>query len=144
MPGQALERSEHRFVTLGELAAVVAGVAVVLVMPTTQSYWPLASDFGGPWPDWLPWFFCLGQALAAACVALMPVVFWRRACYGGLARPAEFLVLCAAMPFLARGIETALVRLSYRLRTGHSNPRFGLQGMPTAFTQQWNASSHWL
>ena len=70
--------ARHRSVTLGALAALVAGIAVVLVLPTRQSYWPLPSDFLGPWPRWLPWFFCLRQALGAACLALVPVVLRRR------------------------------------------------------------------
>jgi len=133
---------EHRSVTLGDLAALIAGIALVLVLPTTQSYWPLPSDFLGPWPRWLPWFFCLRLALGAACVALVPVVLRRRACYGGLARPAEFLALCAAMPFLADSSETALIRLSFWLQAGHGPPGFGLQGMPTAFVSKWRDSSH--
>ena len=40
------------------------------------------------------------------------------------------------MPFLADSIETALIRLSYRLRTGISLPGFGLDGISTAFTAE--------
>ena len=53
------DNGEHRSVTLGDLAALIAGIAVVLVLPTRQSYWPLPSDFLGSLPRWLPWFFCL-------------------------------------------------------------------------------------
>ena len=106
-------RNEHRSMTLGDLAVLVAGVAVVLVLPSRQSYLPYPSDFLGPWPRWFPWCFCLRQALGAACIVVVPVVLWRRARYGGLARPAEFLALFAAMPFLADGIETGLIRFSY-------------------------------
>jgi hypothetical protein len=117
-PGRPLrDRSEHRPVTLGDLAALVAGIAVVLALPSRQSYWPLPTDFLGPWPWWLPWFFCLRQILGAACIALVPVVLRRRACYGELARPAEFLALCAALPYLADAVETGLIRLSYRLHS---------------------------
>jgi hypothetical protein len=77
-------------------------------------------------------------------VALVPVVLRRRACYGGLARPAEFLALCAAIPLLADSIETALIRLNFRLRTGQSPPGFGLQGMPIVLVNEWHASSHWV
>jgi hypothetical protein len=144
-PGKPLrDHSEHRSVTLGDLAALVAGVAVVLVLPARQSYWPYPTDFLGPWPRWLPWCFCLRQALGAACLVLVPVVFWRRACHGGLARPAEFLALCAAMPFLADSFETALIRLSYRLRSGHSLPGSGLDGMPTAWVSEWWDRPHWV
>ena len=100
---------EHRSITLGDLAALVAGVALVLVLPRSQSYWPYPIDFLGPWPRWLPWCFCLRQALGAACMVLVPVILRRRACYGGMARPAEFLAVCAAMPFLADAIETGLI-----------------------------------
>jgi hypothetical protein len=136
--------SEHKSVTLGDLAALVAGIAVVLVLPARQSYWPYPADFFGPWPRWLPWCFCLRQAVGAACLALLPVVLWRRACHGGLARPAEFLALCAAMPFLADSIETALIRLSYRTRTGISLTGFGLDGISVAFHNEWRQSSHWV
>jgi hypothetical protein len=137
------DRSEPRSITIGDLAALIAGIALVLALPTTQTYWPLPSDFLGPWPRWFPWARCLRQALGAACVALVPVVFWRRACYGGLARYAEFLVLCAAMPFLDDSVETALIRANLQFRTGQSPPGFGLQGMPTAFVKEWRDSSHW-
>jgi hypothetical protein len=46
------------------------------------------------------------------------------------------------MPMLADSVETALIRLSYRLH-GHSPPGFGLQGMPTAFVAEWSKTSHW-
>jgi hypothetical protein len=137
------DHAEHRSVTLADLVALVAGIAVVMVLPARQSYWPYPTDFLGPWPRWLPWFFCLRQALGAACMALVPVILRRRACYGGSARPAEFLVLCTAMPFLIDSIETALIRLNYRLWIGDSLPGFGLVGMPTAFVDEWRKSSHW-
>ena len=135
---------EHRSITLGDLAALVAGVAVVLVLPTQQSYWPYEVDFLGPWPKWLPWCFCLRQALRAACMVLVPVVLHRRACHGGMARPAEFLALCAAMPFLAESIETALIRLSYRLQTGISLPGRGTDGISTQFVTAWWNGPHWV
>ncbi len=137
-------RGEHRSVTLGDLAALVAGVAVVMALPARQSYLPYPSDFLGPWPRWLPWCFCLRQILGAACLVLVPVVLQRRACYGGLARPAEFLALCAAMPFLANSIETALIRLGWRMRSGQRLPGFGLAGMSTDFIMKWQDSLHWV
>ena len=76
-------RNEHRSMTLGDLAVLVAGVAVVLVLPSRQSYLPYPSDFLGPWPRWFPWCFCLRQALGAACIVVVPVVLWRRAATAG-------------------------------------------------------------
>jgi hypothetical protein len=133
---------EHSTITIADLVALISGIGVVLVLPTKQSYWPLPSDFLGPWPLWLPWFFCLRQALGAFCVALVPVVIWRRACYGGLARHAEFLLLGVAMPFLVESLETALIRLKYCLQTGQNPPGFGLQGMPIALVHEWQSSYH--
>ncbi len=138
------DNGEHRSVTLGDLAALIAGIAVVLVLPTRQSYWPLPSDFLGSLPRWLPWFFCLRAALGAACVALVPVVFFRRARYGELARPAEFLALCAAIPFLADSIETALMWLSFRLQNGQTLTAYGRQWMPSEFTDKWWKSYNWV
>jgi hypothetical protein len=135
---------EHSWLTLGDLAALVAGIAAVLVLPTRQSYWPYPTDFLGPWPRWLPWCFCLRQALGAACAALVPVILTRRARYGGLARPAEFLAICAALPFLSDSIETALIRWSYFRATGQTLGGRGLDGIAVAFTQEWSDESHWV
>jgi hypothetical protein len=51
-------------------------------------------------------------------------------------------VVFAAMPFLMDSIETALIRLSFRLQTGQTPPGFGLIGMPTAFVSWWHDSLH--
>ncbi len=48
------------------------------------------------------------------------------------------------MPFLADSIETALIRTSYRLQYGIRLPGFGLDGMSTAFSNEWRENSHWV
>jgi hypothetical protein len=140
----SLDKTEHTYITLGDLAVLVAGVALVLVLPRSQSYWPYRTDFLGPWPRWLPWCFCLRQALGSACLALVPVILRRRASYGGRARPAEFLAICAAMPVLADAVETGLIRLKYRQWAGHSLPGFTLDGIPIAVVSDWRAGGHWI
>ena len=77
-------------------------------------------------------------------MALVPVVFFRRARYGELARPAEFLALCAAIPFLADSIETALMWLSFRLQNGQTLTAYGRQWMPSEFTDKWWKSYNWV
>jgi hypothetical protein len=72
--GLPRDQSEPNSLTIGDLGVQIAGIALVLALPKTQSYWPLPSDFLGPWPRWLPWLFSLHQALGMACVALAPVI----------------------------------------------------------------------
>jgi hypothetical protein len=135
---------EHRAITLSDLAALVAGVAFVMVLPRSQSYWPYRVDFLGPWPKWLPWCFCLRQTLGAVCMVLAPVILRRRMAYGGFARPAERLALFTAMPFFADAIETGLKRLHYRMRFGHSLAGYSLDGMPTSISMEWWDRVRWI
>jgi hypothetical protein len=137
------DRREHEWVTLSDLALLVAGIALVLVLPHIQSYWPHRTDFLGPWPAWFPWFFCIRQLLGAASMALAPVVLGRCVRYRRFAFPAEFLVLCAAAPSFAEAGETGLIRWSYFRRSGLTLQGPGLDGMSTAFTNNWIDSTHW-
>ena len=123
------ELVEHRSVTLGDLAAFIAGVAVVLVLPTRQSYWPYPVDFRGPWPRWLPWCFCLRQALARGVhrtrAGRSPATVGLRRV--GPARRIPRALRRDAVP--GQNDRDRPDQSSYRLKYGISLPGFGLDGI---------------
>jgi hypothetical protein len=127
--------------TLGDLVAVVAGVAIVLTIP--WKFFPHPTDFFGPWPRWLPRLWLIQQVLEIAGLAMLPVVLARRARLGGLARPAEILLVCCGLPALVWGIETTMLRSWVRVRTGLTVPGPGMSGMPVALYSQWSEGPHW-
>ena len=67
----------------------------------------------------------------------------RCARYGGLARPAEFLVACCGLPALAWGVENLLLRSFVRQRTGIVLSGPHMDGMPVSTYQEWQAGPHW-
>jgi hypothetical protein len=81
----------------------------------------------------------VAELLTRACLALVPVVLARRARYGGIARPAEFLAAACSLPLLQRAADLVL----FTLRVGF-DPRdnwFGSRTLPNAESlrrdEQW-------
>jgi len=83
-------RPEPRWMTLADLGAIVAGVALVLTIPSRAMGWP-------PYFPPPPLLFLLvigGLGLTADLgMVLALVVFFRRGRYGGAVRTAEWLAL---------------------------------------------------
>jgi hypothetical protein len=127
-------------VTLLDLAALVAGVALVLALPWFYRPHPLADL--GPWPRWLPRVQLVRQLLEVAGLALVPVVIARRAAYGGLARPAEFLAACCGLPALAWGVEWLMVRAYVFRRSGLFIPLTTNFGLPGTEVNEWRNGPH--
>lgn len=83
-------RPEPRRMTLADLVVIVAGVALVLAIPSRASGWPL---FFAP-PPLLYLVVMGGQRLVAGFgLVLALVVLFRRGRYGGPVRPAEWFAL---------------------------------------------------
>ena len=89
-PRSSGRRPEPRWMTLADLGVIVAGAALVLLIPAP----------GLEWPSYLPppppgYFLVVGtrRLVPAIGLALALVVLFRRGRYGGLVRPAEWLAL---------------------------------------------------
>jgi hypothetical protein len=83
-------RPEPRGMTPSDIGVIVAGVALVLAIPSRTAGWP---PFLAPPP--LPYLLVLGglRLAASAGLVLALVVLARRGRYGGPVRPAEWLAL---------------------------------------------------
>lgn len=131
---------EPTAVTLADLLALVVGVALVATIP--WYYWLHPFDFRGPWPRWLPYLWATRQLLAMACLALVPVIIARRAIFGGLVRPAEFLACCGGLPQLTFGIESLLMMSWLRLQ--HGIVIFTVRDeMPVSVGREWRQGPYW-
>jgi hypothetical protein len=111
----APDRPEPAGITVADLVALVVGAAVAVALP-----WPFWAQFFRPaavwtWPrDYqalLAGLQFTTLALSRACMALVPVVLARRARYGGVARPAEFLAAAGGLPPLPRSADHLLFTL---------------------------------
>ena len=110
-PGPRLDgrRPEPRWMTLADLGVIVAGVALVLAIPSRASGWPFFS------PRRRSCFLAVIGGLRLTMgfgLVLALVVLFRRGRYGGPVRPAEWLALGLA---------------SLRLLDGGAQPRRGGQ-----------------
>src|SRR4051794_33955021 len=128
---------EPTAVTLADLLALVAGVAIVATIP--WFYWFHPSDFRGPWPRWLPYLWATRQFLAMGCLALVPVIIARRVIFGSLVRPAEFLACCGGLPELTYGIQCRLLTSWFWLRHGIITP----PAMPVSVGNEWQQGPYW-
>ncbi len=128
---------EPTAVTLADLLALVVGVAVVATIP--WYYWLHPFDFKGPWPRWLPYLWATRQLLAMGCLALVPVIIARRAVFGGLVRPAEFLACCGGLPQLV--FESSAF---WMMSTAHGIVIFTPRDeMPVSVGQEWEQGPYW-
>jgi hypothetical protein len=127
-------------VTLADLLALVVGVAIIATIP--WYYWLHPFDFRGPWPRWLPYLWATRQLVAMACLALVPAIITRRAIFGGLVRPAEFLACAGGLPQLVFGIESLLMMSWLRLR--HGIVIFTIRDeTPVSFGKEWRQGPYW-
>ncbi len=132
---------EPRAITLSDLIALVVGVAVVLRIPWV--FWPDPRDRIGSSASWIPYVWLAGQVLELSCLALLPVIILRRARFGGLIRPAEFLTVCCGFPALTWGAEILLISTFVRYNNGVNLRGPGLIGIPRRAYWQWQNGYHW-
>ena len=94
------ERLEPISITLADLMMLVFGSAVAISLP--QMHFPadrIAID-NIPMPGWVPWLFVIGEVAMKVGLALIPVILGRRARYGGLPRPADWLAILVGLSLL--------------------------------------------
>jgi len=84
---------EPRWITLADLGVIVAGVALLMTIPSRALGWPFYLS-----PPPLLFFVALGglRLTVGFGLVLALVVLFRRGRYGGLVRPAEWLALLLA------------------------------------------------
>ena len=93
--------------------------------------------------SWIPYMGICGQILELSCLALLPVILLRRARYGGLIRPAEFLTACCGLPALTWGAELLLMSTLARARTVLGSRGPSLTGIQRRVYWQWQNGFHW-
>jgi len=106
------DRPEPNGLTVVDLTALVAGVALAAALPwgfgvsiPTAAGWNWWGSRGG--------LQFAGLALERACLALVPVVLARRARYGGVARPAEFLAAACGLTGVPRAVSRLVFAVQY-------------------------------
>lgn len=107
---QALAREEPRGMTLMDLCVLVVGSSVVFSIGW-RGISPLMAVIH---PDW--WLGPAAEVVEKAGLALFLVVIARRARYGGLCRPSEFLlIVCGSqiLPHLVEGIPGRILSYLY-------------------------------
>ena len=132
-------RSPVDRLTLLDLAALILGVALVLSLPWLNRPEFLAMS-RWTWASWKSYPFRLSiaaEALGKAALALVPVVLVRSARRKGMARPAEYLLACAGLPWLARGIYD-LAMLAWMQRHGVDGD---MLGVPVEAAMRWHTES---
>jgi hypothetical protein len=88
--------------TITDLLALAFGTSVALALT-----WYGGLDEIGQWLSRSPYNF-FTVVFGRASFALIPLILLRRVRYGGLVRPAEFLILCCGLPELVEAIDFAL------------------------------------
>ncbi len=140
LEGDPVER-EPKAITLSDLIALVAGVAIVLRIPWV--FWPDPRDRIASSASWVPYVWLGEQILELSCLALLPVILLRRARFGGLIRPAEFLTVCCGLPALTWGAELLLMSTFVRSPDGVDPRGPGLIGLQRRAYWQWQNGYHW-
>jgi hypothetical protein len=123
--------------SLADIAALVAGVAIVLWLPWLHrpewirgSPWSMATWVSDPQP-----LLIAGEALGNVALALVPLVIVRSARLGRWPRSGEFLLACLGLPWLAQGIHDRLM-LAWLRQNGIDG---GMLNVPVPASQRWMA-----
>src|SRR4051812_42077123 len=95
---------EPRGMTLADLVVLIVGVGLACSLPWVW-FIPQIMAIHGPGSRFFAWLVLAYEGLGKACIALTPVVLVRRFRYGGVARPAEFLLALCSLSTLAMAVE---------------------------------------
>ncbi len=90
------DRPERRGMTLGDLAALVAGAALAASLFWYSQTVRARTLAGRPAPGWYVVVVVAREALSKGCIALVPVILARKVRHRGPIRPGEFAALCLA------------------------------------------------
>jgi hypothetical protein len=123
----------------GDILALVAGLALVLALSYENRPEFLRSAASlSSYPLRL---YIVAEAVGKACLALLPVSRVRCARDRRMARPAEFLLACAGLPWLVQGVESLhLLRwLSHRFGMDHPD----MLSIPVRAYDQWETETEW-
>jgi hypothetical protein len=153
---EAREPSEPISITLAELSALVLGSALAFSLPQMHLLTDQITIGNIPMPEWVAWLFVIGEVAMKVGLAFTPVILARRARYGGLPRPAEWLSILVALALLHEVVQRsgwikALARwyiVDLRSRLGYAVPfpvhetfpggritvADGYDGLPAGFT----------
>jgi hypothetical protein len=101
------QRREPVCLTVADLATLVNGSAFAISLPVIHFPSDRIAISNIPMPGWVPWLFAIGEVAMKLCLALTPVIVARRARYGGLASPAEWLAIAGGLTFLLEFISRA-------------------------------------
>src|SRR5438270_182516 len=102
---EAREPSEPISITLAELSALVLGSALAFSLPQMHLLTDRITIGNIPMPVWVAWLFVIGEVAMRVGLAFTPVILARRARYGGLPRPAEWLSILAALALLHEVVQ---------------------------------------
>jgi len=94
------ERREPIPITLADLAALVLGSALAISLPQMHLTTDRIAIGGAPMPGWIAWLFVIGEVAMKVSMALIPVILARRARYGCLPRPADWLSILVGLTLL--------------------------------------------
>jgi hypothetical protein len=96
----AKERREPVSVTLADLSMLVLGAALATYVPLMHRPADRINVANIPMPGWIAWLFVLAEFAMRVGLTLTPVIVARRARYGGLPRPADWLSIVVGLQLL--------------------------------------------
>ena len=129
-------RSRAERLTVLDIAGFIGGVAVVLSLPWSNRPERL-STFGSGWYSYPLRMYIAAEALGKVALVLVPVILVRSARRDGLARPAECLLACMGLPWLAQGIHDLLL-LAWLRSDGSAADMLSI---PYAKSEEWDLST---
>jgi hypothetical protein len=101
--------------TLSDLFVLVLGVALALSLQWNSTWRSTPHPSLPKMPVWKWDGDFIEEAIEKACLALIPLMLWRRVRLGGVCRPAELLLVACGTPLVVEDIDWALWHSESRL-----------------------------
>jgi hypothetical protein len=92
-------RPGPRSMTIADSMVLVIGVAVALALPWYNGW--VQTPQPVMWPRWMIILYFFEEAVGKASLALIPLMLYRRARFGGISRPGELLLVACASRVIA-------------------------------------------